>query len=92
MKIIKLIPFLLIFILSACMVEEGTNKKIDKIAASEAYVRLGLGHLEIGELGEAKVPLKEAIRLNSKNSNAYEALALVFQAEKFHNYLKKRYL
>jgi type IV pilus assembly protein PilF len=49
--------------------------------ARDAYVQLGIGYLQQGQTGRAKVPLKKALDLDSSNADAHAALALVFQIE-----------
>lgn len=49
--------------------------------ARDAYVQLGLGYLQQGQTGRAKVPLKKALELDSSNADANAALALAFQIE-----------
>jgi type IV pilus assembly protein PilF len=49
--------------------------------AREAYVQLGLGYLQEGNSERAKVPLRQALELDSSDASANAALALVFQAE-----------
>jgi len=49
--------------------------------AGRAYVQLGLGYLQQGLTGQAKVPLVQALALNGGDADAHAALALVFQAE-----------
>lgn len=50
-------------------------------AARDAYIQLGIGYLQKGNTGQAKVPLKKALELNSSDADAHAALALVFQTE-----------
>ncbi|MFB4392618.1 MULTISPECIES: type IV pilus biogenesis/stability protein PilW [unclassified Pseudomonas] len=49
--------------------------------AGRAYVQLGLGYLQQGLTGQAKVPLVKALDLNASDADAHAALALAFQAE-----------
>ncbi|MCY1351337.1 Photosystem I assembly protein Ycf3 [compost metagenome] len=56
-----------------------TDKGRDE--ARDAYIQLGLGYLQQGATGKAKVPLKKALELDPSNAGANAALALVFQAE-----------
>ncbi|CAD5108045.1 type IV pilus biogenesis/stability protein PilW [Zestomonas carbonaria] len=49
--------------------------------ARDAYIQLGIGYLQQGETGKAKVPLRKALELEPSNGNAHAALALVFQTE-----------
>ena len=56
-----------------------TSKGRDQ--AREAYVQLGLGYFQQGQIERAKVPLKKALELDSSDPQANAALALVFQAE-----------
>lgn len=50
-------------------------------AARDAYIQLGIGYLQQGNTGRAKVPLKKALELDPSNADANAALALVFQSE-----------
>ena len=56
-----------------------TSKGRDE--ARDAYVQLGIGYLQQGQTERAKVPLKQALDLDSSNADAHAALALVFQIE-----------
>jgi len=49
--------------------------------ARQAYVQLGIGYLQQGQVERAKVPLKRALDLDSSDADANAALGLVFQAE-----------
>ncbi|TDV60863.1 type IV pilus biogenesis/stability protein PilW [Pseudomonas sp. LP_7_YM] len=49
--------------------------------ARQAYVQLGLGYLQQGQMERAKAPLKKALELDSSDADANAALGLVFQAE-----------
>jgi type IV pilus assembly protein PilF len=55
--------------------QEGRN------AARDAYVQLGLGHLQQGSTEKAKDPLRKALELDSSSAEAHAALALVYQYE-----------
>ncbi len=57
----------------------STSKGRDE--ARQAYVQLGLGYLQQGQIERAKAPLKSALELDSSDADANAALALVFQAE-----------
>ncbi|WP_268799816.1 type IV pilus biogenesis/stability protein PilW [Pseudomonas huanghezhanensis] len=57
----------------------STSKGRDE--ARQAYVQLGLGYLQQGQVERAKAPLKSALELDSSDADANAALALVFQAE-----------
>lgn len=50
-------------------------------AARDAYIQLGIGYLQQGNTGPAKVPLKKALDLDPSNADAHAALALVYQSE-----------
>lgn len=54
---------------------EGRKKAYD------SFVQLGIGYLQQGETGRAKIPLKNALDINPSGSDAHAALALVFQRE-----------
>ncbi|WP_296178256.1 type IV pilus biogenesis/stability protein PilW [Pseudomonas sp. UBA1879] len=49
--------------------------------ARQAYVQLGLGYLQQGQMERAKAPLKKALELDNSDADANAALGLVFQAE-----------
>ncbi|MCJ8169199.1 type IV pilus biogenesis/stability protein PilW [Atopomonas sediminilitoris] len=55
--------------------EEGREQAVD------AYVDLGKGYLRSGTPERAKTPLKKALDIDPDNTDALEALALVFQYE-----------
>ncbi|GGL95420.1 type IV pilus biogenesis/stability protein PilW [Pseudomonas asuensis] len=57
----------------------STGKGRDQ--ARDAYIQLGLGYLQEGNTEQAKVPLKQALQLDSSSADAHAALALVFQTE-----------
>jgi type IV pilus assembly protein PilF len=50
-------------------------------AARDAYVQLGIGHLQQGSTEKAKEPLRKALELDSSSAEAYGALAVVYQYE-----------
>lgn len=56
-----------------------TDKGRDE--ARDAYIQLGIGYLQQGASGRAKVPLKKALDLDPSSADAHAALALVFQVE-----------
>jgi type IV pilus assembly protein PilF len=49
--------------------------------ARDAYISLGVGYLERGSTQKAKVPLKQALDIDSSSADAHAALALAFQLE-----------
>ena len=57
----------------------STGKGRDE--ARQAYVQLGLGYLQQGQMERAKAPLKRALDMDSSDADANAALGLVFQAE-----------
>lgn len=60
---------------SAMTTDKGRNE------AREAYVQLGLGYLQQGMTGQAKVPLRKALELDKSDPDTNAALALVYQSE-----------
>ena len=56
-----------------------TSKGRDE--ARDAYTQLGIGYLQQGETGRAKVPLKKALEIDPSSADAHAALAFVFQME-----------
>lgn len=49
--------------------------------ARDAYIQLGIGYLQNGNTEQAKVPLRQALELDSSSADAHAALALVYQME-----------
>ena len=49
--------------------------------ARDAYVQLGIAYIQQGDTQRAKVPLKNALELDSSNADAHAALAMAFQLE-----------
>lgn len=49
--------------------------------ARDAYIQLGIGYLQNGNSELAKVPLRQALELDSSSADAHAALALVYQTE-----------
>ncbi|MBB2495602.1 type IV pilus biogenesis/stability protein PilW [Aquipseudomonas ullengensis] len=49
--------------------------------ARDAYIQLGIGHLNQGATEKAKEPLRKALDIDSGSAEAHAALALVFQRE-----------
>lgn len=78
------VVLLLSILLSGC-VSTGNKDPLKteegRRAARDAYIQLGLGYLSKGSTEQAKVPLKQALALDSSNADAHAALALVFQTE-----------
>lgn len=56
-----------------------TDKGRDE--ARDAYIQLGIGYLQMGNTEQAKVPLRQALDLDSSSADAHAALAVVYQAE-----------
>ncbi|MDG9928227.1 MULTISPECIES: type IV pilus biogenesis/stability protein PilW [Pseudomonas] len=50
-------------------------------AARDAYIQLGIGHLQNGSTELAKEPLRQALALDSSSAEAYATLAVVYQYE-----------
>jgi len=50
-------------------------------AARDAYIQLGIGHLQQGSTEKAKEPLRKALELDPSSAEAYSALAVVYQYE-----------
>lgn len=57
----------------------STNEGRDQ--ARDAYIQLGLGHLQQGSTEKAKEPLRKALEIDSSSAEAYSALAVVYQRE-----------
>lgn len=57
----------------------STSKGRDE--ARDAYIQLGIGYLQSGNTEQAKVPLRQALELDSSSADAHAALALVYQTE-----------
>ncbi|MGP0172472.1 type IV pilus biogenesis/stability protein PilW [Pseudomonas sp. NCHU5208] len=80
-------PSLLLLIaalLTGCVTTGDVNPlKTDKgrKAAVDAYVQLGIAYIQQGDTQRAKVPLKNALDIDSSNADAHAALALAFQVE-----------
>lgn len=49
--------------------------------ARDAYVRLGVGHIQQGANAKAKLALRKALDIDPQSADAHAALALVFQRE-----------
>lgn len=76
---------LLLGLLSGCVTTGKVNPmdtKKGRNDARDAYIQLGLGYLRQGDTERAKVPLKNALDIDSNSQDANAALALVFQVEK----------
>ncbi|MDH1012348.1 MAG: type IV pilus biogenesis/stability protein PilW [Pseudomonas sp.] len=50
--------------------------------ARDAYIQLGIGYLQMGNTEQAKVPLRQALDIDSSSADAHAALAVVYQVEK----------
>jgi type IV pilus assembly protein PilF len=75
---------LLSALLAGCVTTGDVNPmKTDRgqDEARDAYIQLGIGYLQQGNTGRAKVPLKKALDIDPSNADAHAALALVFQSE-----------
>ncbi|MEO4047596.1 type IV pilus biogenesis/stability protein PilW [Pseudomonas sp. CAU 1711] len=75
----------LVCILAGCVRTGGPVDRLStqegRNAARDAYIQLGLGHLQQGSTERAKEPLKKALELDSSSAEAYAALAVVYQYE-----------
>ncbi|WP_213879061.1 type IV pilus biogenesis/stability protein PilW [Pseudomonas sp. dw_358] len=75
---------LFVSLLTGCVTTGKTNpmdSRKGRDQARAAYVQLGLGYLQEGNVERAKTPLRQALDLDSSDPDANAALALVFQAE-----------
>jgi len=75
---------LLAILLTGCVSTGKINPMDTRKGRSEAraaYVQLGLGYLQQGNAEQAKVPLRQALDIDSSDPDANAALALVFQVE-----------
>ena len=75
---------LVVSLLSGCV----TTGDVDPLStakgrqeALDAYVNLGVRHIQQGETQLAKVPLKNALALDPSSADAHAALAVAFQIE-----------
>jgi type IV pilus assembly protein PilF len=75
----------LVFLSAGCVREGGPVDPLTtsegRNAARDAYVQLGIGHLQQGSTEKAKEPLRKALELDSSNAETYAALAVVYQYE-----------
>ncbi|MDX5373697.1 MAG: type IV pilus biogenesis/stability protein PilW [Pseudomonadaceae bacterium] len=75
----------LVCVLAGCVRMGGQVDPLDttegRNQARDAYIQLGLGHLQQGSTEKAKEPLKKALELDSSSAEAHAILALVFQQE-----------
>lgn len=75
---------LLLGLLAGCVSEgriDPTSTERGRQEARDAYIKLGVAHLQQGAAGKAKVPLRKALELDPQSADAHAALALVFQSE-----------
>lgn len=74
----------LLLSLSAC-VSEGSRDPLltekGRQEARDAYVRLGVGHIQQGSNAKAKLALRKALEIDPQSADAHAALAVVFQSE-----------
>ena len=72
-------------LLAGCVRTGGTvdpmSTKEGRAQARDAYIQLGIGHLQQGSTEKAKEPLRKALELDSSSAEAYSALAVVYQYE-----------
>lgn len=74
----------LILLLVGCVSENShdpTQTEKGRQEARDAYIKLGIAHIQQGALAKAKIPLKKALDLDPSSADAHAALALVFQGE-----------
>ena len=75
----------LAMVLAGCVKSGGpvdpmsTQKGRDE--ARDAYIQLGIGHLNQGATEKAKDPLRKALEIDPNSAGTYAVLALVFQRE-----------
>lgn len=85
MKLRFILPAL--FLLAGCVSSGNVDPlktQKGRQEAHDAYVQLGIGYLQQGSPSRAKIPLRKALELDPRSTNAHAALALVFQAEMEH--------
>lgn len=84
-QFIKVKVFLLtIFVfLGGCYVTENppANPKADPKKAADAYVKLGLEYIALGETQKAKWPLTKALEIDSKLPQVNSAVAYMYQKD-----------
>ncbi|MCY1264572.1 type IV pilus biogenesis/stability protein PilW [compost metagenome] len=76
--------FLLASVLTACVTTgkpEPLKTEKGRAEARDAYIQLGIGYLQMGNTEQAKVPLRQALEIDSSSADAHAALALVYQSE-----------
>lgn len=75
----------LVCLLAGCVRTGGPvdplSTKEGRDAARDAYIQLGIGHLQQGSTEKAKEPLRKALELDPSSAEAYSALAVVYQYE-----------
>ena len=59
----------------------GFNVEASDEQAVSDYVQLAVGYYDAGDMAGARRNINNALRLDSRNSNAYNVLALIFQTE-----------
>jgi len=83
--LLRIFMFGLLAVSLASCVSDGPpnplSTKKGRETARDAYIQLGLGYLQEGDIERAKGPLNKALELDSRSSNANAAMALVFQSE-----------
>ncbi|KAF1056892.1 MAG: Photosystem I assembly protein Ycf3 [Pseudomonas delhiensis] len=75
---------LLAFVLAGCVTtgkQDPLKTTKGRQEARDAYIQLGLAYLQGGNTERAKVPLSQALALDSSSADAHAALALVYQTE-----------
>lgn len=80
--------WLLMLTLSACSTSGPERSKEE---ASAIHLQLGLRYLNLGRLSEAKLNLKKALKLDSHNAEAHNALAVLSERLKQYDEAEEHY-
>lgn len=75
---------LLASVLAGCVTtgkQDPLTTSKGRLEARDAYIQLGIGYLQSGNTEQAKVPLRQALELDSSSADAHAAMALVYQTE-----------
>jgi type IV pilus assembly protein PilF len=88
-RLFLLIP-LMALLLAACVTDNNTRNMSDT-ELSNNYYQQGVGYMDLGKIEIAREKLEYALKINSDNSKAHDALAALYESIKVYGKAKEHY-
>ncbi len=78
-KSIKILNRISIFLLTVALIACAASSEKNASASADVYLQLGVRYLSMNRLELAKEDLEHALRLDSRNSKAHDAIAFLYE-------------